>query len=486
MAKDTFKKAESFYELYERKTANVPDQVSTHYCPGCGHGVVHKMVAEALDDFGLVDRTIFISPVGCSVFGYYYFHTSNIQAAHGRAPAVATGAKRAHPDSIVISYQGDGDLAGIGGNEILQAANRGEGITVFFINNAIYGMTGGQMAPTTLIGGKTTTSPYGRASENEGFPIRVVELLATLQAPVYLERVALTDVKNINRARLAVRKAIQNQVENKGFSLVEILSPCPTGWKLSPIDNKKWIEESMMKTFPLGVTRDLSAEIASSEGRPRPFTTERIFQNLNIEGAPGTGDEAGLTRPSPAPNYANPRVKIAGFGGQGVLLLGVGMADCGMRSGYQVSWLPSYGPEMRGGTANCHVRISDTPIGAPVVEEADVLIAMNKPSLIKFEKDLRKNGLLMYDSSLIDTAPTRTDVEVLAIPATTMADELGSTKAANMVMLGAYLAQSGVLDLEGVLRALPHFIKAKHTLPLNEKAVRKGVEFVREAAAVRR
>jgi 2-oxoisovalerate ferredoxin oxidoreductase beta subunit len=481
MAKDTFKKAEVFYERFERKTKNVPDQISTHYCPGCGHGIVHKMVAEALDDLGLADRTIFVSPVGCSVFGYYYFHTSNIQAAHGRAPAVATGAKRAHPDSIVISYQGDGDLAGIGGNEILQAANRGEGLSVFFINNAIYGMTGGQMAPTTLLGMKTTTSPYGRNTENEGFPLKVVELLATLEAPVYLERVALTDVRNINRARLAVRKAIQNQAENKGFSLVEILSPCPTGWKLNPVDSKKWIEEAMMKVYPLGATKDRSSQIEPSQAKPRSFTVDRIFENLNIEGAPGAEvtTEGLMKRPKVEANYANPRVKIAGFGGQGVLLLGVGLADCGMRSGYQVSWLPSYGPEMRGGTANCHVRISEDPIGSPVVEQADVLIAMNKPSLVKFEADLRPQGLLLYDSSLIDIAPTRKDVEVLAIPATQMADELGSTKAGNMVMLGAYVARSGLLDLDGVAAAMPHFIKAKQTIPLNEKAIRAGADYAR-------
>jgi len=473
VAKDVFKKADSLYELYERKTKNVPDQISTHYCPGCGHGNVHKMIAEAIDDFGLADKTIFVSPVGCSVFGYYYFHTSNVQAAHGRAPAVATGLKRAHPDSVVISYQGDGDLAAIGGNEILQAANRGEGITVFFINNAIYGMTGGQMAPTTLLGQKTTTSPYGRAEANEGPPIHIVELLATLGAPVYLERVALTDTKHINRARLAVRKAIMNQVQNKGFSLVEILSACPTGWKIPPVDSKKWITEQMEKVFPLGATKDRSEEITATESRPREFVVDDLHRRLDLE----TGEDELYRHGTPDPNYANPRVKIAGFGGQGVLLLGVALADCGMRTGYQVSWLPSYGPEMRGGTANCHVRISADPIGSPVVEQSDVLFAFNKPSLEKFEEDLRPRGLLLYDSSLIDGAPGRTDVELLAVPATKMADELGSTKAANMVMLGAYIGRTGLLDLASVVAGLPHFIKAKHTIPLNEKALRAGAEF---------
>src|SRR6201993_3619587 len=201
-------KPKVFYEVYERKDEL---QHQTHYCPGCGHGVAHKLIAEAIADLGLQDKTIFVSPVGCSVFAYYYFDTGNVQMAHGRAPAGATGIKRAHPDKIVISYQGDGDLAAIGTAEIIHAANRGETISVFFINNAIYGMTGGQMAPTTLVGQKSTTSPWGRRPNNEGFPLHVAELLATLEAPVYIERVALSDNKNVMRARKAVRKAIELQ-----------------------------------------------------------------------------------------------------------------------------------------------------------------------------------------------------------------------------------------------------------------------------------
>jgi 2-oxoisovalerate ferredoxin oxidoreductase beta subunit len=480
MAKDSFQKAAVFYDNYERKTAVVADQMSTHYCPGCGHGNVHKFIAEAIDDFGLQDRTVFVSPVGCSVFAYYYFHVSNVQAAHGRAPAVATGIKRAHPESIVISYQGDGDLAGIGGNEILQAANRGEGITVFFINNAIYGMTGGQMAPTTLLGMRSATTPYGRTIENEGFPIKVVELLATLDAPVYLERVALTDPKHVNRARLAIRKAIQNQVQNKGFSLVEILSSCPTHWKVNPVESKKFITEQMEKVFPLGCTKDRSEQVPAGEAKVRGFEFKDLFEKIGIEG-PGAQDEL-LAAPKVDPRYANPRIKIAGFGGQGVLLLGEGLADCGMRCGYQVSWLPSYGPETRGGTANCHVKLAHEPIGSPVVEESDVLIAMNKPSLVKFERDLRPGGVLLYDSSLIDIAPTRSDLQAFGVPATQLADELGSTRAANMVMLGAYVGLSGVLDIDGVKRSLPHFVKAKSMLPLNERAIDKGADFIRTLA----
>jgi 2-oxoisovalerate ferredoxin oxidoreductase beta subunit len=475
MPKETFLKAGSLYVDYDRKTG--PDKLTTHYCPGCGHGNLHKFIAEAIDDFGIQDRTIFVWPVGCSVFGYYYFRCGNVQVAHGRAPAVATAIKRAHPDAIVLVYQGDGDLGAIGGNEILHAANRGEHVTVFFVNNAIYGMTGGQMAPTTLPGMKTSTTPLGRSVANEGYPIRVVELLSSLDAPVYLERVALTDAKHMNRARTAVRKAIQNQIDGKGFSMVEALSPCPTGWKINPVDSREWIHTDMEKFFKLGAVRDLSDQIEKQPLEPRPFIGEGLHGLLDLVAGSTSSAKPGRVK---KPQYANPRLKVAGFGGQGILLLGVALAECGMQGGYKVSWLPSYGPEMRGGTANCHVRISETEIGSPLVTESDVLIAMNRPSLEKFERDLKPGGMLLYDSSLIDIAPTRTDVEIVKIPATEMADAIGSTKSANMVMMGAYVEKSGILELESVVDALPSYMKAKKTIPMNQQAIRKGADFVRE------
>src|SRR6204780_3283415 len=208
-------KAKVFYQTYERKEEL---QHQTHYCPGCGHGMVHKMVAAAIDELGVQDRTILISPVGCSVFAYYYFDVGNIQAAHGRAPAVATAVKRSRPESIVVSYQGDGDLSAIGSAEILHAANRGENITVIFVNNAIYSMTGGQVAPTTLLGQISTTTPNGRSVANEGYPLHVSELLATLEGPVYIERVGLGDNRQIAQAQRAVRRAVENQVKGLGFS----------------------------------------------------------------------------------------------------------------------------------------------------------------------------------------------------------------------------------------------------------------------------
>src|SRR5208337_831531 len=250
-------KSPLFYDLYERK-AELKHQ--THYCPGCGHGVVHKLIAEALQDLGLQDKTIFVSPVGCSVFAYYYFDVGNVQAAHGRAPAVATAVKRSRPGSIVIGYQGDGDLSAIGAAEILHAANRGEHITVIFVNNAIYSMTGGQAAPTTLIGQKSTTTPNGRNAATEGYPLHVSELLSTLEAPVYIERVGLGDNKQIAQAARAIRRGLENQVRGLGFSLIEVLSPCPTIWKLTPVEAQHWVRDVMEKTFPLGVYCDRTKE----------------------------------------------------------------------------------------------------------------------------------------------------------------------------------------------------------------------------------
>jgi len=222
------------------------------YCPGCHHGIIHRLIAEVMDELNIREDTIGIAPVGCSVFAYLFFDCDMICAAHGRAPATATGIKRAKPDNIVFSYQGDGDLASIGTAEIIHAANRGEKITVIFVNNAIYGMTGGQMAPTTLEGQITQTSPYGRDSKTMGMPIRMCELLSTLQSPSYISRVALTKPAYIIKAKRAIKKAFQFQIDGKGFSLVEVLSTCPTNWGLSPEESNQWLDKNMISYYPLG------------------------------------------------------------------------------------------------------------------------------------------------------------------------------------------------------------------------------------------
>ena len=235
--------------------------VPMHYCPGCTHGIVHRLVAEVIDELGIEGRTIGIAPVGCSVFAYNYFNCDMIEAAHGRAPAVATGVKRSDPENnIVFTYQGDGDLASIGMAETVHAAARNENITIIFINNAIYGMTGGQMAPTSLPGQVTQTSPYGRDTNHCGFPIRVCEMLSELEGPEYLERVTVSNVKNIRNAKKAIKKAFQNQIEGKGFSLVEVVSTCPTNWGMTPQNALKWLEENMLPYYPLGVYKDRSAK----------------------------------------------------------------------------------------------------------------------------------------------------------------------------------------------------------------------------------
>ena len=243
------------------KKPNALKDVSQHYCPGCTHGIVHRIVAEVIDELGIEGTTVGVSPVGCSYNNYEYFNFDFVQAAHGRAPAVATGVKRVNPDNFVFTYQGDGDLAAIGTAEIVHAATRGENITTIFVNNAIYGMTSGQMAPTTLMNQVTTTSPFGRKPEIHGFPIKVCEMLATLEGAVYLERTAVNDVKNIKKTKEAIKKAFLVQKAKKGFSMVEVLSTCPTNWGMNPIASIKWLEQNMMPFYPLGNYKGKDLEV---------------------------------------------------------------------------------------------------------------------------------------------------------------------------------------------------------------------------------
>jgi len=494
-------KSPVFYSVYERKS-DLKHQ--THYCPGCGHGVVHKLIAEAVEELGLQDRTILVTPVGCSVFGYYYFDVGNVQVAHGRAPAAATGVKRARPESIVIAYQGDGDLAAIGTAEILHAANRGEKITVFFVNNAIYGMTGGQMAPTSLIGQKTTTSPWGRRPTNEGFPLHVCELLASLEAPVYLERVALADNKHIMKARRAIRKAIDNQKNGAGFSLVEILSPCPTIWGLDPVVAQKWVSEKMIPVFPLNVFRDRqlepvpepavphlavakALEIADNDSASHPF-------GAGASPVPGQAAQAAAEHGQASPErseqvagamehahaFRNMRIKVAGFGGQGVLLLGQLLTEMGMREGLEVSWLPSYGPEMRSGSAHCHVCLSKERIGSPLISHPDVLIAMNEISLRKFAHEVPREGLILYNRDRLPEEFDLPEARAVPIPASEIADGLGSAKTANVVLIGALLEETECLAFETAEGVIRDKVRKVALLETNRKALAAGRRFIDE------
>jgi 2-oxoisovalerate ferredoxin oxidoreductase beta subunit len=466
-------RANSFYDRFERKD-DLRHQ--THFCPGCGHGIAHKMLARAIDELGIQDRVILVGPVGCSVFTYNYFDVGNVQAAHGRAPAVATALSRSHRESIVVSYQGDGDLAAIGAAEILHAANRGENITVIFINNAIYSMTGGQVAPTTLLGMKSNTTPGGRSTANEGYPMHVSELLATLEAPVFIARVGLGDNKQIAQAHRTVKKALENQVKGLGFSLVEVLSPCPTIWKLPPVKAQQWVKDVLEKTFPLGVFCDRTKERAPRAELPAAPPLSELPRILGVaeEDLPEGHKDAALA------DEIDLHVRVAGFGGQGVLLLGEMLAEAGLDAGLEVSWLPSYGPEIRSGTSNCHVRISRQSIDSPMVAHPNLLVAMNEPSLRKFVASVKPGGWIFYNGEALPADCAREDVRVMAMPFTHAADELGDPRVCNMVMLGAVLEATGSLPQVSVDAALRRLVKHAKWIELDERAIERGRALYRE------
>ena len=458
-------KSPAFYDRFERKDDL---QCQTHYCPGCGHGISHKLIAEALTDLGLQDRATLVSPVGCSVFAYYYFDVGNVQVAHGRAPAAATALRRSNPESIVISYQGDGDLAAIGTAEIIHAANRGENITVIFMNNAIYGMTGGQMAPTTLVGQTSTTSPYGRNPQNEGFPLHMCELLSSLEAPVYIERVSLGDSKSIMKAQRAVKKALTLQSQKAGFTFIEVLSPCPTIWKKDPIEARKWVNEVLVKHFPLGVFREKKLEYPEAKHAPHKTVAECIGATEGVE----------MTADTKRHHTRETTIKVAGFGGQGVLLLGQLIAEMGMRENMEVSWLPSYGPEMRSGSAHCHVTLAHERIGSPVITRPEVVIAMNEPSLRKFAEQVAPGGVILYNRDRLPEGFNVSQARVICIPASELADQIGSAKVANVVMLGALLEETECLPPESAIEVLERTVKNPKILELDRKALAAGRDFI--------
>jgi 2-oxoisovalerate ferredoxin oxidoreductase beta subunit len=459
-------KSPVFFQSYERKEEN---QHQTHYCPGCGHGIVHKMIAEVLHGLDVQDRTIMVSPVGCSVFSYYYFDTGNVQASHGRAPAVATALKRSNPEAMVISYQGDGDLAAIGTAEIIHAANRGENITVIFVNNSVYGMTGGQMAPTTLLGQTSTTTPRGRCAGNDGFPIKMAEMIATLEAPVYIERVALSDTKHILQARKAVKKALELQKQGAGFTMVEILSPCPTILKKEPVAACRWVGEVLAKQFPLGVFRDRKPEFT-----PVVVPQKNMAELLGITGEGPTDEERHARR-----KHASAKtIKVAGFGGQGVLLLGQLLAEMGMREHMEVSWLPSYGPEMRSGSAHCHVTLSHQRIGTPLITNPEVLVAMNEPSLRKFGPQVKAGGIILYNDRRLPEDLKFEGVTVACVPANEIADQIGSPKVANVVMMGAVLEATDCLPFTTAQEVLSGMVKNRKLAEMNEKALQAGRNYL--------
>jgi 2-oxoisovalerate ferredoxin oxidoreductase beta subunit len=349
---------------------------------------------------------------------------------------------------------------------------------VIFVNNAIYGMTGGQMAPTTPLGVKSTTSPFGRSQWNEGFPMHVSELLASLEAPVYIERVGLGNNKQVMNTGRAIRRAIENQVRGIGFSMVEVLSPCPTIWKLDPLDAQRRVLEEMPKTFPLGVFRDRTKEAPVRPAAAAPPALEDI---PGILGLAESGAEAPRRlKPALQGEATDARLKIAGFGGQGVLLLGEVLAEAGLAAGLEVSWLPSYGPEMRSGTSNCHVRLSSRPIDSPLVSVPNVLLALNEPSLRKFIGTVQPGGWVIYNGTALPDDCARSDVRTVALPFSQIGDELGAAKAANIVMLGALLEATGMLTEEQVTAALHKLVKNPKWMQIDLAAMTRGREEARK------
>jgi 2-oxoisovalerate ferredoxin oxidoreductase beta subunit len=459
-------KTRGLYTTFPRKGGSA--QTATHYCPGCEHGVLHKLIGEALADLELQDRAVVISPVGCAVFAYYYFDTGNIQVAHGRAGAVGTGLSRICDQAVVVSYQGDGDLASIGLNETMQAANRGEKIAVFFVNNTVYGMTGGQMAPTTLIGEKTVTSPEGRKASEVGYPLHMAELISQLKAPVYVARVSFSTMAKLRQARQSIRKALEIQRDGKGYAFVEVLMACPTNQKMNVEEATRFVAEQMEAEFPLGVFRD---EIATAQPIVRSqsdYRKETLDHLLNLD-----TDRSPDATPDPAaPTF---RLKMAGFGGQGVLSMGLILARAACGAGKFVSWYPSYGPEKRGGTANCAVVVSGHPIGSPVVYAADVLVALNQPSLEKFMGEVKPGGLLLYHSAIGEVQAPE-GVRAIAVPVVDLAREGGNSVALNTAMVGVVAGLGGLgLPDELYLQAISVHFEGR------EKVVRQNQEIFRLA-----
>ncbi len=472
MDKKIIKKPDSLYDVFERKGGSAP--TATHYCAGCGHGILHKLIGEALDELDIQERAVMISPVGCAVFAYYYFDCGNVQVAHGRAPAVGTGISRAEDDSIVMLYQGDGDLASIGLNETIQAANRGEKLAVFFVNNTVYGMTGGQMAPTTLLGEVTVTCPQGRDPRFAGYPLHMCELLDNLQAPVYIERVSVSDIKHIRKAKTAVKKALEIQRDGKGYAFVEVLSPCPTNLRQDAAAAEKFINEEMEKEFPLHRFRDKRKEAEPLHRGDSDFSKESLDGIFKI-------DQDSTPDPVDDHDFKEKFIKIAGFGGQGVLSMGLTLAQAACNEQRHVSWYPTYGPEQRGGTSSCVVVISGEMIGSPAVKKNEVLIAFNKPSIDEFGPDILPGGTIIYDSASGEyNAPE--GVKTIAVPAVKIAKSMGVKRAANTVMLGVLMHLGYTeLSIESFKEAVVHNFASKPKLvDINLEILEAGAKWAQE------
>jgi 2-oxoisovalerate ferredoxin oxidoreductase beta subunit len=472
----------TFYEKFERHDhASGLKARSTHYCPGCGHGLVHKLIGDAVDELGLQDRVVAISPVGCSVFLHYYLDVGNTQAAHGRAPAVGIGHKLANPEAIVISYQGDGDLASIGLAEIIHAAQLGLPFTVVFVNNAIYGMTGGQLAPTSLMGQRTATSPTGR-NRHMGSPLRMAELIAQIDGAAYVERVALFDPKQRVRAGKAIKKALQLQADRVGFAFVEVLAECPTHLGLTPAETERWVAEQMVPVFPLGVKK---AVVAGPPFPPWPPPNHDPAELLRVIGATA----------APAPRFCRGfpvtafgddiALKLAGAGGDGAQTAALLLTKAAINEGFDATHIPSYGPESRGGTSYADVRIAESEVLSPAAPHPHALVAFNAPSLARFGPEVQPGGLVIYDATVIPSPPPLpAGVRAIPVACTAIAHELGQKMVKNVVALGALVSATGLFPPETLVAAVRQALGAKpQLLDVNQAALERGRRAAEEALA---
>jgi 2-oxoisovalerate ferredoxin oxidoreductase beta subunit len=471
--------ASVFYEVFERHAhAEGLKAHSTHYCPGCGHGLAHKYLAEAIEELEVQDRAIAVSPVGCSVFLYYYLDVGNTQAAHGRAPAVAVGHKVANPDSVVICYQGDGDLASIGLAEIVHTAQMGIPLTVVFINNGTYAMTGGQLAPTTLMGQKTTTTPEGR-TRFLGEPMKVAEMIAVLDGPVYVERVALFDSVHRNRARRAIKKAVQIQAENRGFAMVEVLAECPVQLHMDTLQSEEWVRDNMVPEFPLGVKKDISEDAKWSAPPPPSFDPDLLLGEIGAEAEPAPRFAEAFPAHIATDDIA---LKLAGTGGDGAQTAALLLTRSAINEGFDSTHIPSYGPESRGGTSYADVHIATKEVLSPAAPAPHILVAFNAPSLRKFGPAVQPGGSIVYDSTVIDEEPPLAEgVRTFGIPLTEIAVDVGSKMVKNMVALGALHAATKLFPAETLRTAIREALRFKTSLlRLNEEAFEKGLAACQE------
>ena len=461
------------FDIFNRKN-DFSNKLVTHYCPGCGHGVLHKIIAESIKELNISNQTIMVWPVGCSTFGYYYFDLNSIQCPHGRAPSVATGIRKVHKDAIIIIYQGDGDLSGIGMSEIIHTASRGENLTVLFVNNAIYGMTGGQMAPTTLLGQNTVTTPDGRKIKDDGYPIDMCKILNSLDAPILIERVSISTIKNILNVKKVVTKALDNQIKKRGFSFVEILSPCPTNWKLTPIESRNWMLKTFEKVFKLGNFRSKSIfiNLDNEEHNQNPISINDLF-NTNETCKNNVKQIYNRKK-------IDKKIRIAGFGGQGIILSGVILAHSLKIVGYNATCLPSYGAEMRGGVVRSDIVASSSNfIKSPVIDKADILITLNKQSFSFYKNQVEKNGIILVDDSFYSELNFDNDLSIknYKISAIKLSNTIKFPISVVIVMLTYLSKLTNIISIDSLKIAISELVQDAELIKKNYEIIKLSERF---------